>query len=220
LTPLRCDQFTNEQYPAGIYSWADKPMSIERRMNPTPSAIFVVPGMYVGCQTQYGNLANTLECFYDASCLNTMASLISSLPPSKWPKPLNRSRLIKFLPNNTIGELYDSQMIEKTMSNIDFDGYYHSCAPLECAYSYSKYNSVIYLFTLVIGLYGGLSMILYFCVPVLITCAEYLHGICQPKSKEVTSKNGGAHNEDTLEDVETLQLKQDRQQATLTRKSK
>ena len=137
-------------------------------MDPSPPPIFVIPGMKVGCMPYDAMIDSTLECFFSQSCLNTTARWISNLPPELRPKALDSSKMSQFKPNTPIRHLIDKQMVDQWSNGINFEGYYRSCAPSQCTYTVVQYNSFAYVISLLIGLYGGLTVALRFMAPLIV----------------------------------------------------
>ena len=143
-------------------------------MDPYPPPDFVVPGMKVGC-LPYQALANsTLECFFSAPCLDDTVRWISSLPPSIRPMPLSRSAMIKFEPETPVSVIFASVMLDHWEQAVNYSGYYHACEPVLCTFAASRKNSFIYLVTLIIGLYGGLTVTLRIIAPLIIVCGRFV----------------------------------------------
>lgn len=162
-------------YNAGIYAWGAEPRIYTQLMNPSPPPVFVVTGMRVGCFPYEALISGTLECFYEPECLNNTARWVSSLPPSAWPKPLDRTRQSRFYPNTSIGLLFDENMVEQVNLRKNFSAYYDSCAPSYCTYTIMRRNSWVYILTLLLGLYGGLTTVLRIAVPRLVQVGRYVH---------------------------------------------
>ena len=116
----------------------------------------------------YGLRLSTLECFYNSTCLNRLAVFVNS---SYVPFPLNTSITTRFTPlvSTTIGGLIDELFIETWHNSSNYSEYYSICAPSTCRYSYVQRNSVVYMLTTFLGLYGGLTVGLKFVV---------WHGFC------------------------------------------
>lgn len=144
-------------------------------MEPHPPPIFVIPGMYVGCMPYDALIASNLGCFFNSTCLNMTAQLISNLPSSAWPRPLDSSQPSQYLPSETIRNIYKELMSEKWEINKNFSGYYSACAPNECTYTFSERFNIIHVVTMLMGLYGGLSVGLRIISPLIIRVGHYIH---------------------------------------------
>ena len=137
-------------------------------MEPYPPPHYVIPGMRVGCLPYHALIDGTLECFFSAACLNNTARWISSLPSDSWPKPLDSSAMKAFFPNTSVGSIFTGVPLDHWSEARNFSGYYSECLPVLCTFTAIQKKSVIYLITLLIGLYGGLNVALRIIAPLLI----------------------------------------------------
>jgi hypothetical protein len=104
-----------------------------------------------GCSIRDGLYQSTLQCFFDASCADRLDRLVNVRSPR-----LNSSST-QYFPNISIGEniLEQVKTVRSTVSN--YSAYFQLCSPSYCQYSYVKQNDVAYVFTALLGLYGGLT---------------------------------------------------------------
>ena len=167
-----CSEFSVVTYKAGIYSWAAERRSLLSMMTPQPPAVFVVPGMHVGCSPIDTILRGTLECFFDTLCLNATARWISTLSPADWPKALDPSIPSKFMMNASIAALFNEQMVERWESEKNFARYLASCSPIECTYTFTRRNNLLVVLTTLIGSFGGLMVVFRIVAPLLVQCAH------------------------------------------------
>ena len=101
---------------------------------------------------------STFECLYDQKCLDTLAALINFSTPIM---ALNSSNSIRYPSNTTlIGSIIDNLFIEAWYNTSNYSSYFSECAPATCQYSYVERNDVIYMLTILLGLYGGLTIAL------------------------------------------------------------
>ncbi|UJR18254.1 hypothetical protein I4U23_005157 [Adineta vaga] len=129
----------------------------------------IVPGFLVGCHPLESLLQSTLECLYNETCINRLINTNKS--SNRTIRPLN-SKLSS--PNVTVQSLVNVLMVAKWKSDITYEPYYSTCAPLSCTYVVNQQTNLIYIITSVIGLYGGLSVVLQLIAPVLVKIARYL----------------------------------------------
>jgi hypothetical protein len=170
---------TTATYKAGIYDWATQPRPFYYMMIPQPSPSYVIPGMLVGCLPYDALMDSTLECFYSETCLNETATRISSLPASARPKPLDSLRLSGYSPKDSLMQICDRQMTDRWQIIKNFSAYYSQCSPIECTYSFH------YLLSLLISLYGGLTVSLRFIAPWIAQFIQYLIArIIRPQSTD------------------------------------
>ena len=130
-------------------------------LNKTP--YFLVPGMKVGCTAKDSLSQSTLQCFFDETCLNTIANLSSTTQ-----RPSSLKAVSRFRPNTTIDEIFQKLMLEALNARISFRDYYRSCSPRICTYSYSKRFSLIYILTTITSLVGGLTAIFRILSPLIV----------------------------------------------------
>lgn len=124
---------------------------------------FIIPGFRVGCYPLETLLQSTLECLYDSSCINQLKTMYYQLN-------VNFRPLDSFLssPNVTVQSLVDRLLVERWETNVSYDEYYRTCAPVSCTYIFNGQISVIYTVTIIIGLYGGLSRMFKIMSPILV----------------------------------------------------
>ncbi|CAF1665728.1 unnamed protein product [Adineta ricciae] len=125
-----------------------------RLINVSKQRIF--SGLVIGCLPTFGLRLSTLECFYQQTCLTSLSYFFNS---SYLPSPLNSSIKSRFTPISsiTIGTMIDELFIESWQHAKNYSNYYSICSPSMCRYSYVARNSVVYLLTTFLGLYGGLT---------------------------------------------------------------
>ncbi|UJR06767.1 hypothetical protein I4U23_011054 [Adineta vaga] len=126
--------------------------------------LVTVQGMIMDCLMVDAALASTLECYYNQTCLSL---LHQPLPLDI--KPLSNSSLIHFSTQSTVQMLLDELMIDQTISNIRFDLYYTQCNPAYCSYSYTHRFDILFMFTTIIGIFGGLSLVIKLLAPLIAT---------------------------------------------------
>lgn len=128
---------------------------------------FTIPGIIVDCVPTEAILASTLECFYDAGCIELLLSVYPNTS-SVVAKPLVMSNTSTFLPNTTIETLVNELFAEKIDARVTYAAYYAKCAPLSCSFTVSQRLDVHYIITTIISLFGGLSAAFYFLAPYLV----------------------------------------------------
>jgi len=83
-------------------------------------------------------------------------------------RPLEPSLLKEYSENSTIQDLLNKLMIEEWNSSKLYDVYYNKCSPKQCSYILETRNDLIYIFTTLFAVAGGLATILKFVVPNLM----------------------------------------------------
>lgn len=141
-----------------------------------------VPGFVKGCTVLEQIFSTDLRCFFDETCFNTLLSMYNVDMPNRTPLPadvytittMNRSLPSRFSPTDAIETIFDEMMLEEWTILNDFSGYYETCAPSLCTYTITRRLDVIYVVSVVIGLFGGLSVTFRLIVPV---ATQMLHWI-------------------------------------------
>jgi hypothetical protein len=77
-------------------------------------------------------------------------------------------------PNMTVQSLVDTLLVTRWETNVIYDQYYTTCAPLSCTYTFAGQISVIYTVTIIIDLYGGLSVMFKLIAPILAKIVYYI----------------------------------------------
>lgn len=177
-TMLNC-LYTNEQtsrLPGGIYTdrnrydyveFIDLDGGVDNASTSMINATVTLPGILISCLPMESLLHSTLECFFNETCLNIIISYLNHSKRSSTSfSALNISR---FLPETTVETLMNESFIEEWMINTSYAQYFNQCQPSFCQYSKEERNNALYIFTMIISLYGGLKTVLTFLIPMLIT---------------------------------------------------
>ena len=143
-------------------------------MDPNPAPDFIVPNMKVGCLPYQALADSTLECFFSAACLNETARWISNLPVKSRPPSLNSSAMDSFLPTTPISAIFANSMIDHWQESSNFSGYFHNCQPVQCTFTTLRKNGFMNVATLLVGVFGGLTVALHIITPFLIKAARFI----------------------------------------------
>jgi hypothetical protein len=131
-----------------------------------------VPGFFHGCSPLESTLRSTLTCLYNSTCLNQIIIAQSIIAP------LNPLLLSRFSINTTVNDLAAESFVEEWTSHISYSKFFDKCHPSYCQYSVTSRHDLLFILTSVLGLYGGMTTVLYFLVPLLITLAgKVIHRI-------------------------------------------
>jgi hypothetical protein len=127
-------------------------------------------GLRVGCTPSESFFMSTLECFYDPSCINLIYTsiyqyhgLVSEYHPTALTVGSSR-----FSINTQVEALMNELFVEQWSNESSFRSYYQQCAPAHCSYTYMQSVNSIYTVTLILGIYGGLSIGLKLTSPIVI----------------------------------------------------
>lgn len=138
---------------------------------------YTVEDIFHGCTPFDSILLSSLRCFFSNSCISDFlhafprgtrimfwGSEIFSMSPLKF-----SSNNASFRENDTVQTIIDRSLIDSWASEISYERYYNACAPLECTYLYGRRLDIGYVFITFLSVYSGLSTVLRFVVPRLIT---------------------------------------------------
>ena len=143
-----------------------------------PPTITPIQGLKMGCTPNEAFLASTLECFYDSICLRTILEYTLNnnndaiARSTHSPLTANTSR---FSVDTTVIDLISELFIEKWMTSTDYLAYFKQCSPVSCSYSYVQRLDSLYTLTVILGLYGGLSVILKWVCPKIIRFSNQIY---------------------------------------------
>lgn len=119
---------------------------------------FTVPNFFVGCSHIEGLMKSTLECYYNISCMMEIDRyMYYSLGVNFSFSNLNENYN---LPNETIESIINKLMIDSWLTNLNdsFSLYYKICNPQLCSYEYISRNDLFIAITMILGIFGGLSL--------------------------------------------------------------
>ncbi len=136
------------------------------------TSLFVVRGFYTGCYVLGALLQSTLECFYDQTCINRTQEYFAS-SSAIYAIALNSSWPSSYSIQSTIKDLVGNLMIEQWNVSTMYERYYNECRPTQCTYRIETRNDVIYIFTALFGIVGGLNTALKLVVPLLVKFIMY-----------------------------------------------
>ena len=127
----------------------------------------IVPGFVVGCFPMESLLRSTLSCLYNQTCLQLInIGNVSSI------RPLNRSLHSRYSINSTVEDLSVEAFMEEWSLNISYSTFFSTCNPAICTYSISQKKDALQVTTILLGLYGGLTLILRFLAPRLMASLQ------------------------------------------------
>ena len=143
---------------------------------------FNVTGMVVACLPVEAALKSTPFCLFDQTCVNKLYSILRETA-------FFRENITVIALDNSLPSQYSSEtkiedivyqlMIESITMNASHEQYYNNCQPSICFYTIQKHNNFIYVFTVVLGLVGGLSNVLQVILPRLVTlCNKLIKQLC------------------------------------------
>lgn len=125
----------------------------------SPRVIFTIPKLFSGCSAIESVRLSSLKCFFNQSCLNIMAELLSegwTRPPDM---PILASTGSQYLPDAFMGTVIDNLMVDQWNENVEYKRFYNQCKPLECSYTVTTRGNFLYILSTITGIFGGLTVI-------------------------------------------------------------
>ena len=155
------------------------------------SEIVPVQGLKVGCTPTESLLASTLECFYNASCITLIqaqTNYITSIDATNPPVSLF-ANTTRFAIHTTVEDLVRKLFIEDWSTSTNYSLYFDQCSPLSCFYTYIQRLNSFYTITLMLSLYGGLSVTLkWLCPRIVLIMFKAFH--CRKKRMNMVEAPG------------------------------
>ena len=79
---------------------------------------------------------------------------------AEFPPTLNANVISRFKTSTTVQSMVEQLMLESWSQNVTYESYFNQCAPRYCTYSVIERRDVVFLITLLLGVFGGLSLLL------------------------------------------------------------
>ncbi|CAF2973125.1 unnamed protein product [Rotaria sp. Silwood2] len=135
---------------------------------------WLVPGFRVGCNPIESLLQSTLECLYNVTCIDKIKPNDSTSDMIFRALDSTRSS-----PNMSVQSLVDALLVDRWETNVVYEYYYRQCAPLYCTYSLNMRFDKVYVFTTIISLSGGLTIVLKLVIPIAVKFGRYIAMYCR-----------------------------------------
>ena len=167
-----------------------------------------IPGLRISCFPINSVLLSTLECFYNASCIQMLldwrlfeiADIYRPLVLNV--TPLNPNLSSRYAPTTTLDVAISRLLIEDWKVTTNVAAHYDQCKPSICTYTYVARLSPLYVVTSVLGLLGGLSVVLRLTVPVIVRIImqkiQRRHQPVNGQMCEITSKTNDQNDHKIL----------------------
>ncbi|CAF1412535.1 unnamed protein product [Adineta ricciae] len=133
-----------------------------------------IDGYFVGCSPLESLLQSTFQCLYNQECILQMSSAINS---SFLPTPLSQIQS-KYPINSKVDEIVEQMFIESWSINISYENFFDQCQPKSCSYIETERYNIVYMMTILLGLYGGITVLLKLTVPLFIhQFSKFINGL-------------------------------------------
>lgn len=126
-----------------------------------------VPGFVLSCLPMESLLRSTLSCLYNQTCLQLI-----NFENSSSIRPLDSSQFSRYSINSTGQDLASGAFIEEWSLNISYSDFFSACDSSMCTYSVPHRKDTLRVITILLGLYGGLTLIIRTVVPWLIAVSQ------------------------------------------------
>ncbi|UJR11723.1 hypothetical protein I4U23_015904 [Adineta vaga] len=144
---------------------------------------FTIPGWNVGCSVVETLLRSSLECFYDSTCVERLLMIARKTLPRHISQvdvsTINSTTTSRFETNTIVQNMADELFVEKWNAKNFYSSFYNECAPIYCSYVIEKDDYLIYTISKLLGLYGGLTIILRFTIPLIIRMIFKIRNYCR-----------------------------------------
>ncbi len=144
-----------------------------------------IPGLVVNCLPVESLRLSSLECFYNASCIQMLIEWhsfgVSNLtidPRVTNVIPLDPMVNSRFSPNTTLSTISAQLFIEDWTNSTNFSSYYNQCAPDECTYTYETRFNTAYIISTLFGIVGGLAVALRILIPPAVKLLRRIYDRC------------------------------------------
>ncbi|CAF1598120.1 unnamed protein product [Adineta ricciae] len=149
----------------------------------TDSQKFPISGWNVSCSVVETVLRSTMECFYNQSCIDSLLFYTTTVPNRLSYRmnmiSMNFSAKSRFRRDTFIQDLADELFVETWQTYRSYSLFYKACAPISCSYTVQKTDYYMYSASKVLGLYGGLTILLRFIVPLVVKIFFCIRTSCQ-----------------------------------------
>ena len=146
------------QIPAALYYNVTKPVSDRYPVNSSTS----IRGMRSDCYPFDGLLASSLECYFDAACLQLLVST------SAYFQPLNNQLTTRFPSKMAISSILSQSMVEQVSIEASIEDYFAQCNCAKCTYKDTYRNNWAGIASVAIGMIGGVNTALCVMIPTFV----------------------------------------------------
>ncbi|UJR18688.1 hypothetical protein I4U23_005595 [Adineta vaga] len=129
--------------------------------------ISIITGFITTC-TSFGSfLSSTFDCLHNKECIELLIKYFPSITQTNF--NLTNSILSSKQQNLSLYNHLKNLFIDHRSIKINYSEYFHQCKPSFCSYMRNDQKNIYYALTVLVSLYGGLTIILHFITPYLIS---------------------------------------------------
>jgi hypothetical protein len=132
---------------------------------------FVLKDWFVGCWALESLLLSSFNNSFlnNQTELNLIAMYFNWASDSILPTVLNLNESNKINGSTgTFNDLLQTFFVENVVTELNYSVYFEQCRAQSCFYSIKQHSSFLDIFTSLLALYGGLSVVLRFLIPLLV----------------------------------------------------
>ncbi|CAF1635160.1 unnamed protein product, partial [Adineta ricciae] len=124
---------------------------------PDYDPLVTINGFFSGCTPFESLLPSTFDCLYDVKCLQLLSDYFPILHQMhcNWTDSVLSSK-----PKMSLNDYLLDLFIEKWSTEMNYSIYFDACACPFCTYITTDQTNLLYAMTLLISLYGGLTIVL------------------------------------------------------------
>ena len=142
-----------------------------------------IAGLRMGCIPSESFLASTLECFFNSSCIALLDNMANFTRTGSLP-PLN-STDSRYAVNITVNDLVNELFVENWLTQMSYSEYFKKCSPMLCSFTYVQQFNLMYTITYLLGLLGGLTIVLKWITPKMVSVFRKTFQICAQQNHRV-----------------------------------
>ena len=98
--------------------------------------------------------------------------------------PLN-STDSRYAVNITVNELVNGLFVENWLTQMNYSEYFKKCSPMLCSFTYVEQFNLMSTITYVLGLFGGLTLVLKWIIPKMVSVFRKTFQICAQQNHRV-----------------------------------
>ncbi|CAF1477595.1 unnamed protein product [Adineta ricciae] len=131
------------------------------RWEEPPAYLSPINGFFAACTPFEAILKSTLNCLYDATCIQLLSDHFPRL--SRTNISVKNSVLLGSKNTNiSVHDLLLNLFVQDRRTSITYSTYFQQCSPSFCTYTTTDESNISYTITLFVSLYGGLVLIFRF----------------------------------------------------------
>ncbi|CAF1537727.1 unnamed protein product, partial [Adineta ricciae] len=163
-----CTDYPTCRMPAGFYNITtfDTSRGVFDEQTLPPEEY--LSNWYTGCWPAETLLLSIPTYLYNQTALNYILSYVNNSLVDNPFIVMSSMASSHFDPTMTIETLVEDLFVENWTDEVNYMSYFRQCQPNSCVYETNERASNLFIFTSLLGLYGGLSVVLLFLIPYVV----------------------------------------------------